>query len=93
MPVITQGIFADEVVFHVASVIIPLEHVGAPHAGGGRGLVVEHHTHLTPTGGLIHIPIPGETPKKPQLRGLDGKKKKKLKGLWHSLRFHWGKWE
>lgn len=56
--IITSGVFANEIVLHVASVIIPLEHIGAPDAGGCRWLMVHDYADLAATGRLIHIPVP-----------------------------------
>lgn len=56
--VITIRVFANEIVLHVASVVIPLEHIGSSDAGGCRWLMVHDYANLTATGRLIHIPVP-----------------------------------
>lgn len=55
---LTVRVFANEVILGGAPVVIPLEQVGAPDAGGRRRLVVHDHADLAAAGGLVRVPVP-----------------------------------
>lgn len=56
--VLTWLVFADEVVLHVAAVVVPLVEIRPPGPRGRRRLVVHHHAGFCSTGGLVKVPVP-----------------------------------
>lgn len=54
---LTFSIFADKVVLGAAIVVTPLEKE-TTFVRWCRGLVVQNHTHITPTRWLIPVPVP-----------------------------------
>lgn len=55
---ITWLVFADEVVLHVAAVIVPLVQIRTPSTGRCSGLMVHDDAGLSSAGRLIIIPVP-----------------------------------
>lgn len=55
---VTWIILADEVVFHVAAIVIPLVEISSAQTRKRSRLVVHDYAGLAPTGRLIKIPVP-----------------------------------
>lgn len=53
----TCSVFADEIVFGFAIIVIPLEHVEPPLTRRSGRLVIHHHTHLVAAWWLIPVPV------------------------------------
>lgn len=58
---VTWLVFTDEVVFHVAAVVVPLVQVRPAQTRRRRWLVVHDDAGLPPTGRLVRIPVPVDT--------------------------------
>lgn len=58
---LTWLIFADEVVLHVAAVVVPLVQVSPAQTRKCSGLVVHDDAGLAATGRLIKVPVPARS--------------------------------